>query len=246
MRFFALSRAHERWFWIAAPCCFPPRKAPEEERCTLALLLRRLLFALSPPTEPRKGQGGLPKPQGHGLFHGKSQGPRCATPGIYARYRSRRESENAPLTTINLGKLLASSMLTESGGFGSLPSQPILAQNTDKQRKAFGLAKANLTSESAEMVRSTTAVTDNPPSQPLQTAAATTARESAATRNNENRGNSGNNENRGNAGNNENRGNAGNNENRGNLRQQREPRNKRAITRTGETRAIARTAKPGQ
>ena len=104
-----------------------------------------------------------------------------------------------PVTTINLGKLLASSMLTESGGFGSLPSQPILAQNTDKQRKAFGLAKASLTSESAEMVRSTTAVTDNPPSQPPQTAAATTARESAATRNNENRGNSGNNENRGNA-----------------------------------------------
>jgi FecR protein len=124
-----------------------------------------------------------------------------------------------PVTTINLGKLLASSMLTESGGFGPLPSQPILAQNTDKQRKAFGLAKASLTSESAEMVRSTTAVTDNPPSQPLQTAAATTARESAATRNNENRGNagnSGNNENRGNSGNNENRGNAGNNENRGN------------------------------
>ena len=35
----------------------------------------------------------------------------------------------------------------------------------------------------AKMVRSTTAVTDNPPSQPPQTAAATTARESAATRN---------------------------------------------------------------
>ena len=127
-----------------------------------------------------------------------------------------------PVTTINLGKLLASSMLTESGGFGPLPSQPILAQNTDKQRKAFGLAKANLTSESAEMVRSTTAVTDNSPSQPLQTAAATTARESAATRNNENRGNAGNNENpgnsgnRGNSGNNENRGNRGNNENPGN------------------------------
>ena len=88
-----------------------------------------------------------------------------------------REPQNASVTTINLGKLLASSMLTESGGFGPLPSQPILAQNTDKQRKAFGLAKANLTSESAEMVRSTTAVTDNPPSQPLLTAAATTARE---------------------------------------------------------------------
>ena len=134
-----------------------------------------------------------------------------------------------PVTTINLGKLLASSMLTESGGFGPLPSQPILAQNTDKQRKAFGLAKASLTSESAEMVRSTTAVTDTPPSQPLQTAAATTARESAATRNrnsgnNENRGNRGNNENRGNSGNNENRGNRGNNENRGNCGQQREPR----------------------
>ena len=123
-----------------------------------------------------------------------------------------------PVTTINLGKLLASSMLTESGGFGPLPSQPILAQNTDKQRKAFGLAKASLTSESAEMVRSTTAVTDNPPSQPPQTTAATTARESAATRNR----NSDNNENRGNAGNNENRGNSGNNENRGNRRQQRE------------------------
>jgi hypothetical protein len=124
-------------------------------------------------------------------------------------------------TTINLGKLLATSKLSESGGFGPLPSQPILVQNTDKQRKAFGLAKANLTSESAEMVRSTTAVTDNPPSQLLQTAAATTARESAVTKNrnsgnNENRGNSGNSENRGNSGNNENGGNRGNNENRGN------------------------------
>ena len=95
-----------------------------------------------------------------------------------------------PVTTINLGKLLTSSKLTESGGFGPLPSQPILAQNTNKQREAFGLAKANLTSESAEMVRSTTAATDNLPSQPPQTAPATTARESAATRNNENRGNS--------------------------------------------------------
>jgi FecR protein len=72
-----------------------------------------------------------------------------------------------PVTTINLGKLLASSMLAVSGGFGPLPSQPILAQNTSRQLKAFGLAKASLTSESAEMVRSTTAVTDNPPSQLL-------------------------------------------------------------------------------
>jgi FecR-like protein len=121
-----------------------------------------------------------------------------------------------PVTTINLGKLLATSLLKEAGGFTPLPSQAILTQNANKQGKAFSLANTSLTSESAEMVRSTTAVTDNPPSQPLQTAAATTARESAATRNNENRGNAGNNENRGNAGNNENRGNAGNNENRGN------------------------------
>jgi hypothetical protein len=27
--------------WIAALCCFPPRKAPEEERCRLAPLPRR-------------------------------------------------------------------------------------------------------------------------------------------------------------------------------------------------------------
>jgi FecR-like protein len=121
-----------------------------------------------------------------------------------------------PVTTINLGKLLATSLLKEAGGFTPLPNQAILTQNASKQGKAFSLANTGLTSESAEMVRSTTAVTDNPPSQPLQTAAATTARESTATRNNGNRGNAGNNENRGNAGNNENRGNAGNNENRGN------------------------------
>ena len=121
-----------------------------------------------------------------------------------------------PVTTINLGKLLATSLLKEAGGFTPLPNQAILTQNANKQGKAFSLANTGLTSESAEMVRSTTAVTDNPPSQPLQTAAATTARESPATRNNGNRGNAGNNENRGNSGNNENRGNASNNENRGN------------------------------
>ena len=144
-----------------------------------------------------------------------------------------------PVTTINLGKLLATSLLKEAGGFTPLPSQAILTQNANKQGKAFSLANTSLTSESAEMVRSTTAAPDIPASQSLQTEAATTAREAAATasppdkagngtsgnpgneekrgnRNNENRGNSGNNENRGNSGNNENRGNRGNNENRGN------------------------------
>ena len=123
------------------------------------------------------------------------------------------------VTTINLGKLLATSLLTESGGFRSLPSQPILAQNTNKQAKVFSLASTNLTSESAEAVRSNSVATT---SQAAQTVASTNAPDIAATtrknedRRSENRGNSGNNENRGNSGNNENRGNSGNNENRGN------------------------------
>ena len=54
------------------------------------------------------------------------------------------------VTTINLGKLLATSKLTEAGGFRPLPSQAILVQNTNRQAKAFSLAKADLTSESAE------------------------------------------------------------------------------------------------
>jgi FecR protein len=149
-------------------------------------------------------------------------------------------------TTINLGKLLATSKLAESGGFRPLPSQAILAQNTARQRKAFALADTNLTSESAETERATTESVNSPTefasnssSQTRQTAAAQTARESeeatSATaavnnavagnqanntdngnRSRENRGNSGSNENRGNRGNSENRGNSGNNENRGN------------------------------
>ena len=144
-----------------------------------------------------------------------------------------------PVTTINLGKLLATSLLKEAGGFTPLPSQAILTQNANKQGKAFSLANTSLTSESAEMVRSTTAAPDIPASQSLQTVAATTAREAAATasppdkagngtsgnpgneekrgnRNNENRGNSGNSENRGR--NNENRGNSGNRGNNSNIR----------------------------
>ena len=142
-------------------------------------------------------------------------------------------------TTINLGKLLATSKLTESGGFRPLPSQPILAQNTNRQAKAFSLAKTNLTSESAEVVRSTTESANNSSAQSRQTVAAQTARESEDTtsaastvdngivgdqakntstgnRSGENPGNSGIKENPGNSGNNENRGNRGVNENRGN------------------------------
>ena len=143
-----------------------------------------------------------------------------------------------PVTTINLGKLLGTSLLTESGGFRPLPSQPILAQNATKQAKAFSLAKTNLTSESAETVRSTTDLANNSSAQSNQTAAAQNAREGAAStstastdngiveeqakntnngnRNGQDRGNSENKENRGNSGNNENRGNSGSNENRGN------------------------------
>ena len=126
------------------------------------------------------------------------------------------------VTTINLGKLLATSKLTQAGGFRPLPSQPILAQNTSRQRKAFGLAKASLTSEAAEEARATTQFASNSSSQSRQTAAAQTTRETAkatsasSTGNNENRGNRGNIENRGNSGNNENRGNRGNNGNPGN------------------------------
>jgi hypothetical protein len=72
------------------------------------------------------------------------------------------ERKMPPVTTINLGKLLATSMLNEAGGFGSLPSQPILAQNTNGQAKAFGLAKANLVTESAETARSATTANDSP------------------------------------------------------------------------------------
>ena len=143
-------------------------------------------------------------------------------------------------TTINLGKLLATSKLTESGGFRPLPSQPILAQNTNRQAKAFSLAKTNLTSESAEVVRSTTESANNSSAQSRQTVAAQTARESEDTtsaastvdngivgdqakntstgnRSGENPGNSGIKENPGNSGIKENPGNSGNNgENRDN------------------------------
>ena len=142
-------------------------------------------------------------------------------------------------TTINLGKLLATSKLGESGGFRPLPSQAILAQNTNRQRRAFSLANTNLTSESAEVVRSTTEFANNSSSQSGQTVAAQNARESATSTsaaptvdnaiggdqakstNNENRsgenpGNSGNKENRGNSGIKENPGNSGNKENPGN------------------------------
>ena len=90
------------------------------------------------------------------------------------------ERKMPPVGTINLGKLLSTSQLNEAGGFGPLPSQPILAQNTNRQAKAFGLAKANLTTESAETVRSTSTANDSPV-QSRQTEAVTTAREAATT-----------------------------------------------------------------
>jgi hypothetical protein len=126
------------------------------------------------------------------------------------------------VTTINLGKLLATSKLTQTGGFRPLASQAILVQNTNLQAKAFSLAKADLTSEAAEEVRATNQFASNSSSQSRQTAAAQTTRETekatsaSSTGDNENRGNRGNIENRGNSGNNENRGNRGNIENRGN------------------------------
>ena len=148
------------------------------------------------------------------------------------------ERKMPPVGTINLGKLLSTSQLNEAGGFGPLPSQPILAQNTNRQAKAFGLEKANLITESAETVRSTSTADDSPV-QSRQTETVTTAREAATTasaadkhgggsgenrgndknngdRNKENPGNNGNKENRGNAGIKENPGNGGNKENRGN------------------------------
>ena len=47
--------------------------------------------------ECRKGQGDLPKPQGHRLFHSESQDPSCATPRTDARYQPETtgRSENA-------------------------------------------------------------------------------------------------------------------------------------------------------
>jgi hypothetical protein len=119
------------------------------------------------------------------------------------------------VTTINLSKLLTTSKLSEAGGFRPLPSQAILVQNTNRQAKAFSIAKTDLTSESAEEVRATTDFASNTSSQSRQTAAAQTARDTeeatsaSSTGNNENRGNSGNNGNPGNSGNNGNRGNSG-------------------------------------
>jgi FecR protein len=107
------------------------------------------------------------------------------------------------VTTIDLGKLLATSKLTEAGGFRPLASQAILVQNTNRQAKAFSLAKDDLTSEATEELRATARDTEE-------------ATSASSTGNNGNPGNSGNNGNRGNSGNNENRGNRGNNENRGN------------------------------
>ena len=52
------------------------------------------------------------------------------------------------VTTIDLKKLLATSKLSESGDFKSLPSQPILAQNINKQAKVFLLASSNLSPRS--------------------------------------------------------------------------------------------------
>jgi hypothetical protein len=120
--------------------------------------------------------------------------------------------------TINLGKLVATSKLNESGGFAPLPRQTILAQNINGQRKAFSLANADLTSESAELARSTTEAANNPSSQSRQTAAAQSARETEETNSASPTANNGNRrgENRGNSGNNQNRGNGGNNENQGN------------------------------
>jgi hypothetical protein len=135
------------------------------------------------------------------------------------------------VTTINLGKLLATSKLTEAGGFRALASKAILVQNTNRQAKAFSLAKDDLTSEAAEEVRATTEFASNSSSQSRQTAAVQTTRKTekatsaSSTGNLENRsnrasngnpGNSGNNENRRNRGNIENRRNRGNIENRGN------------------------------
>jgi hypothetical protein len=146
-------------------------------------------------------------------------------------------------TTINLGKLLATSKLSVAGDFGPLPSQATLAQNINRQRRAFSLANTNLTSESAEEVRSTTEFANNSSSESRQTVAAQNARESEDTtsaasiaedpakntnngnRNGENRGNSESKEKQGNGGNKENPGNSGNKENPGNRGNKENPGN---------------------
>ena len=140
-----------------------------------------------------------------------------------------------PVTTINLGKLLATSKLTQAGGFRPLASQAILVQNTNRQAKAFSLAKADLTSEAAEEVRATTQFASNSSSQSRQTAAAQTTRETEKATS---ASSTGNNENRGNRGNIENRGNSGNNENRAATTRTAAI----AATRTAETAATTRTA----
>jgi FecR protein len=86
------------------------------------------------------------------------------------------------VTTLDLGKLLATSKLTEAGGFRPLASQAILVENTNRQAKAFSLAKDDLTSEATEEVRATARDTEEE---------ATSASSTGNSGNNGNRGNSG-------------------------------------------------------
>ena len=109
------------------------------------------------------------------------------------------EKKMPPVARINLKALLATSKLSEAGGFEPLPSQTILANNASKQGTAFvpadasasvndpafsnGAAPANVnsTTQAAQTVRSTTVANNNPRSQSPPTAAATTGGGAAAT-----------------------------------------------------------------
>ena len=109
------------------------------------------------------------------------------------------EKKMPPVARINLKALLATSKLSEAGGFGPLPNQTILANNASKQGTAFvpadasasvndpafsnGAAPANVnsTTQAAQTVRSTTVANNNPRSQSPPTAAATTGGGAVAT-----------------------------------------------------------------
>ena len=174
-------------------------------------------------------------------------------PGQMLDIRATADRKLPRATAINMGKLLATSKLGEAGGFRPLPSQAILAQNTQRQRKAFSLANTNVTSESAEtvdsttetaeVVRSTTESASTSSSQSRQAASAQNARESAASSStglsadnansenqaantvNGNPGNSAKNENPGNSGKNGNPGNSAKNGNPGNSGKNENPGN---------------------
>jgi hypothetical protein len=78
------------------------------------------------PPLPR-GSGGT---TGRYLALAKSEPTEERETDLNTKLRILPDRKMARVTTINLGKLLATSLLSESGGFRSLPTQAILTLNT--------------------------------------------------------------------------------------------------------------------